>query len=355
MNQKGFMNVAVVIITVLVLAAGAGFYFYRLPPIKYWTKNPTNFEECQEATRGIIIKTLPAQCEFRGQVFVGQSMGNRYSESKILAGLKTDWQTVQTLIPFRPTYHNQAENAAKIWRTPFAVQFIGKNNALVRFEDDNNVHIVLVNSDDGKFNLLETFQNQGEFALSDWQNLISKHGATSYPVSTYTVDLVRNGELVSFQDLTKVPENVFLKNYWQSAQSGIDTIQPDDLKKTNLALIPDLPLTSIPSEPVSVKFLIDHRTAFNGKTVTVRGAIVSALLGEAACSSGSAGNGPAPMGCAQPRIFLADTLKEDRDKNYDIMALVSETENGYAVGQTVNVKVIVESSKSAILLQKSYN
>ena len=69
MNSKKI----ILIIVSLVLVAGVGFYFYGLPPIKYWTKNPTNFEECKEATRGFIIKTLPAQCEFRGQNFVDQS------------------------------------------------------------------------------------------------------------------------------------------------------------------------------------------------------------------------------------------------------------------------------------------
>ena len=65
----------ILILVSLILLAGIGFYFYGLPPIKYWTKNPTNFEECKEATRGFIIKTLPAQCEFRGQNFVDQSQG----------------------------------------------------------------------------------------------------------------------------------------------------------------------------------------------------------------------------------------------------------------------------------------
>ncbi|OGG48509.1 hypothetical protein A2678_03360 [Candidatus Kaiserbacteria bacterium RIFCSPHIGHO2_01_FULL_53_31] len=63
----------ILIIVSLILLAGIGFYFYGLPPIRYWTKTPTNFEECKGATRGFIIKTLPAQCEFRGQNFVDQS------------------------------------------------------------------------------------------------------------------------------------------------------------------------------------------------------------------------------------------------------------------------------------------
>lgn len=69
MNQKGFAKIILIVVIVAIVGA-VGLYFYRLPPIKYWAKNPTNFEECKEATRGFIIKTLPAQCEFRGQNFV---------------------------------------------------------------------------------------------------------------------------------------------------------------------------------------------------------------------------------------------------------------------------------------------
>ena len=181
MNQKGFVNI-VLIVLVVILAGAVGYFVLRKPTPTVQVSMPT--------------------------------------ESEILVSLKTNWQTVQALIPFRPVYHNQAENEAKIWRTPTAAQFLGKNDVVVRFEDDNNVHVAVFNFDGGKFSLLETFQNQGEFASSDWQNLINKYGAASYSPSTYAKDLMRNGELVSFQDLTRVTENVFLKNYWAVSQSS---------------------------------------------------------------------------------------------------------------------------------------
>ena len=57
------------------LIASASFLYFKLPPIKYWNKQPTNFTECVEVSRGSIIKTLPAQCEFRGQRFADESKG----------------------------------------------------------------------------------------------------------------------------------------------------------------------------------------------------------------------------------------------------------------------------------------
>lgn len=59
----------------LMLVALASFLYFKLPPIKYWDKQPQNFTECVEAGRGFIIKTLPAQCEFRGERFTDESKG----------------------------------------------------------------------------------------------------------------------------------------------------------------------------------------------------------------------------------------------------------------------------------------
>lgn len=149
--------------------------------------------------------------------FISNTTGEnpKPSETEILASLKTNWRTVQLSIPFRPAYHNQAENAGKIWRTPTAVQFIGKNNVLVGFEDDNNAHVAVFNFNGSKFTFSEVFKNQSEFTLSDWQNLVNKYGGSSYSVGTYTTGLIRNKQIVSFPDLTKVPENIFVKNYWE--------------------------------------------------------------------------------------------------------------------------------------------
>ena len=192
MNQKGFANI--ILVVVVVILVGVVGYFVFVKKSEPITQQPTSTPTSNTQTPTPVNKTL--------------------SESEIIARLKTDWQSVQVLIPFRPVYHNQAENAAKIWRTPSAVQFIGKNNVLVRFEDDNNVHVAVFNG--SKFNLSEVFKNQGEFTLSDWQNLVKKYGDSSYSVGTYTTSLIRNKQIVSFPDLTKVSENIFVKNYWEN-------------------------------------------------------------------------------------------------------------------------------------------
>lgn len=96
-------------------------------------------------------------------------------------------------------------------------------------------------------------------------------------------------------------------------------------KPEELSTYPDLPLGNLDlSKPLSIKVVVEHRMALNGKTISVRGYVVSTLLGEAECGGSGA--------CAQPRIVLADTTKAARDINYDLTVLLNETDQGYSVG-----------------------
>lgn len=69
MYSRGFSKMVVGIIS-LIIVAGISIYFFYLPPAKYWYQNPRNFEECKEANRGAIIKTLPAKCQWGEGIFV---------------------------------------------------------------------------------------------------------------------------------------------------------------------------------------------------------------------------------------------------------------------------------------------
>ncbi len=106
------------------------------------------------------------------------------------------------------------------------------------------------------------------------------------------------------------------------------------------------------SKPLSVKSLVQHRTALNGKSVIVKGHVVSTLLGEAACPSGNDSLRSGPGGCGQPRIELADTTEASRDTNYDLTVLLNETDQGYRVGHAVTVIGIVSATKEAVVVRK---
>jgi len=174
----------------------------------------------------------------------------------------------------------------------------------------------------------------GYFGSVTKKSVIDFQKAKGLPSTGFVGPLTRNAMSVNSLNATVTTEPP--GSFTTSDQSG-------------LSKYPDGPLASIPITPISVKFLVEHRSALNDKIVTARGVVVSASLG--ACGGMS---GPGIMGCAKPLIILADTIQESRNKDYDTDVLVSDYEKGYAVGQTVEVKGTVSSSKVAVVLMKSY-
>ncbi len=131
-----------------------------------------------------------------------------FSETEVIADLKANWQTFQATFENRPVHPDTIS-----WVGPYSVQFIGKNNLLVGYEDGYVASKNVLNYENGEFKTLETFNNRGLFTLSEWKNLINKYGDSSYSVSSYSINAIRNNEIISFPELTKVPENVFVKNF----------------------------------------------------------------------------------------------------------------------------------------------
>ncbi|OGI57513.1 hypothetical protein A3B85_03010 [Candidatus Nomurabacteria bacterium RIFCSPHIGHO2_02_FULL_37_13] len=189
--KKGFASI--ILIGVIVLVALGGYFTLK-------AKQKSSPEQTSTTATDQKVYTISD---------TNKSTTNQLiAESKIIESLKTNWQSIQALIPFRPGHPGTVA-----WLSPYSVQFIGKNNLLVGFEDGYNPGVAVLNFNNDQFKILETFKNQAVFTFSDWQSLINKYGNSSYPVSTYTVSLLRNKQIVSFQDLINVPENIFLKNY----------------------------------------------------------------------------------------------------------------------------------------------
>lgn len=119
--------------------------------------------------------------------------------------------------------------------------------------------------------------------------------------------------------------------------TGVPTTEPPAL--------PDLPLDP-PAGPQSVKFIVEHRTALNDQQITVHGVIVAAILPNKACRSDKGM-------CAQPRLTLADTADEARNKAYDVdVILPDDDKSAYAQGRIVDIPVTVSGSEGGILLEK---
>ena len=133
--------------------------------------------------------------------------------------------------------------------------------------------------------------------------------------------------------------------------SGSINSNASNLTDGGLTKYKDKSLKTVPTKAVSPKFVIEHRTALDGKTVTVSGIVVSVASGNTQTPSDDSITGAKPMANPQPRIFIADSSKNSRNKNLDLMIIV-ETGDEFIVGQKATVKVRVESSPVAVVLRK---
>lgn len=135
----------------------------------------------------------------------------------------------------------------------------------------------------------------------------------------------------------------------ENATTSIEIIHPEFPENIGLAPYPDIPLASAPKEPISVKFLVDHRTALNGKTVIVRGIVTNVSFGEKACP-------PNTGFCGNPSVFLSDTEDKDRNPLYDLIVFVNEEEReqNYQIGKMTDIQVMIDGSNVNVASFKIY-
>jgi len=125
-----------------------------------------------------------------------------------------------------------------------------------------------------------------------------------------------------------------------SVQSG--TIRPD--RKTQS--LPDLRLSSVPGKSLSVKFLVLHRSALNGRTVSIRGVIVAASFGDNGCS-------PRRGICMQPSLFLSDHKVPTKAMVIRVLLPVHAQEKDYPLNSTVTMEGKALGDASGVVLDSS--
>jgi hypothetical protein len=109
-----------------------------------------------------------------------------------------------------------------------------------------------------------------------------------------------------------------------------------------LAKYPDEPLDAEPAGPRSVSFVIDHRSALNGKTVTVHGTVISFVKG------GCPTNPMMKMPCMLPRVVLAEVDAPDRDQNRDLAVMLPmDNKQIYEQGQPAEITGIVSGNRDS--------
>jgi len=197
-----------------------------------------------------------------------------------------------------------------------------------------------------------------------WETRVSS--TRDYPPSSVEFNLLQTGEEQICIQVLGTPQSVTATspasentNYTVRLREEIiftgvlsvetSTIKPEDPAKIGLSPYPDRPIDEPLVEPLSVTYLIEHRSALNGQTVRVKGLLAGMLLGEKAC--------PPDRGmCAQPSLFLTDTLEPTRNPHYDLRVLVGEAEHeeDHRLGDMLEVRGTVYGDHASIVFTKLY-
>ena len=110
---------------------------------------------------------------------------------------------------------------------------------------------------------------------------------------------------------------------------------------------PDYPLTSVPTSAISVKYLIEHRSALNGKIVKVKGVVVADWTDASRCPPN------AELDCPQAVIVIADNSAE-LYSDMQLRVLLNDGDKSYHLVQSVEITGMVEGSKESVMLIKTY-
>lgn len=133
-----------------------------------------------------------------------ESAENENSQATALSALENDWGQFSAGLDIQPTM------GATAWYYT-GVQFIFDDTFFVQFEDGHIGNIALVKYQDGGLQLLKLFENQYTLSDQEYSELLRQYGHQSYYVTSYTISIFRDGEILSFDELTKVPENIILE------------------------------------------------------------------------------------------------------------------------------------------------
>jgi len=125
------------------------------------------------------------------------------------------------------------------------------------------------------------------------------------------------------------------------------TAEPEDPTARGLNSLPDLPVEDFPPMPISVSYLIDHRSALDGISVRVKGYVVGNWLDPSNCSP------IAEYLCPQPRIFISDT-SSFRNGYFNLEISVPDRDNwkDYPVGKMIEIRGIVHGDRTYVSLEK---
>ena len=114
---------------------------------------------------------------------------------------------------------------------------------------------------------------------------------------------------------------------------------------------PDYSLDDVPAAPVSPQFVLEHRSALDGRTIRIRGTVLR-LLTPVTPTPGVFN--PQPGGYFVPRVFLDAGPAGAGEPNNELMVLLRDDDTAYSAGQIIEVDAIVHASSVAIAVFRVY-
>ena len=127
------------------------------------------------------------------------------SEDVLIKQLLSSWITVQSNFLLKA-------GESGIYNQPSKVQFIANDTFIIYYDDGLVDHISILQFKNGAFIELKNVGVMSAMPLNEWQTLVSLYGNQNFSVSNYTTSILRNGQLVNYEELTKVSENVFVSD-----------------------------------------------------------------------------------------------------------------------------------------------
>jgi hypothetical protein len=137
-----------------------------------------------------------------------------------------------------------------------------------------------------------------------------------------------------------------------AGQASAGAAQMGEPSKSGLSHVPDRPLTATPTAAVTPRFVIEHRSALNGRTVKVKGKVTRWIAPKSSDPAPGDSVLPQPGAFPQPRVFLADSASSDRDRTYDLVVLLREGDQGFTIGDDVEIEGVVDGNQQAVVVRR---
>lgn len=201
MNQKGFANLIIIVAVIVAFSAiGATYLVSNKGKVNQPFARACTME-AKQCPDGSYVRRIGPACEFTAC----PSATTQSAEVGVINNFIAQWNVLQKSIPISPVL------GSTTWQVDH-FQFIGNNRLLIAFEDGHIMSAAVFGYDtNNNFNYINTFKDDYPFTFVKWQEIVKTYGSEQYTVATYVKQITRGTEIVNFNEWTKIPENVFLK------------------------------------------------------------------------------------------------------------------------------------------------